>query len=286
MLENVEYQIFEGTKLVLNAYDKDIVASDLLGVANPIDLVDFCQDDKKNFYDVDLFYKFKKTGNIKFQTEFVWKQPDPPPNPKLNSNCRLEVIIKSASFLKDADWIGKQDPYIKFKYDNKYGQTEVKDGAGTHATWNEKFCLNGVEKPILAGYKLAFESYDKDVASSDWLGSTTPISLVTLVQDEEAHIHNLTLFDGDKKKSGELEIETKFIYVAPEPEPNDMLNRNCALCITLGKATFYKDNDTFGKQDPFIQFLYEDEYVKSKVIEGGGLKVEFNQTLELHNIFK
>ena len=32
----------------------------------------------------------------------------------LNSNCRLEMIIKEATFLKDADLIGKQDPYIKF----------------------------------------------------------------------------------------------------------------------------------------------------------------------------
>jgi hypothetical protein len=32
--------------------------------------------------------------------------------------------------------------------------------------------------------------------------------------------------------------------------------------------------------------MYDDEYVKSKVIKGGGLHVEFNQTLELHNVFK
>lgn len=42
MLENVEYHIFEGAKVVLNAYDKDVVSSDLLGVGNAIDLVDFC----------------------------------------------------------------------------------------------------------------------------------------------------------------------------------------------------------------------------------------------------
>jgi Ca2+-dependent lipid-binding protein len=68
--------------------------------------------------------------------------------------------------------IGKQDPYIKFKYDNKYGQTEVKDAAGKHAVWNEKFCLSNIEAQAIAGKKLVFESYDKDILSSDWLGNT------------------------------------------------------------------------------------------------------------------
>jgi hypothetical protein len=54
-----------------------------------------------------LFKDCKKTGNVKFQTEFVWKQPDPPLNPKLNKNCRVEIIIEKAEFLKDVDFIGK-----------------------------------------------------------------------------------------------------------------------------------------------------------------------------------
>ena len=62
------------------------------------------------------------------------------------------------------------------------------------------------------------------------------------------------LYDKDHKKAGELNIQTKFIYVAPEPEPNQNLNRNCSLNITLGKAEFFKDQDIIGKQDPFIQF--------------------------------
>jgi hypothetical protein len=56
---------------------------------------------------MDLFKDCKKIGNIKFSTEFVWKQPDPPLNPKLNSNCKIEIIIEEANFLKDADLIGK-----------------------------------------------------------------------------------------------------------------------------------------------------------------------------------
>ena len=125
--------------------------------------------------------------------------------------------------------VGKQDPFIKFKYDNKYGQTEVKDGAGTKAVWNEKFSLGNIEAQCLAGKKLIFEAYDKDVASSDWLGSTQPISFAPLIEDDESKTQSLIMFDKDNKKSGEIIIESKFIYVAPEPEQNQNLNRNCSL---------------------------------------------------------
>lgn len=97
-----------------------------------------------------------------------------------------------------------------------------------------------------------------------------------MIENEEPKTQSLILFDKDKKKSGEIVIETQFIYVAPEPEPNPNLNRNCSLQITLGKANFFKDNDLIGKQDPFIRFLYDGQYVKSKTINNGGLNVEFN----------
>ena len=86
------------------------------------------------------------------------------------------------------------------------------------------------------------------------MGITQPVSFSLLVEDEEPKSLTLVLYDKDHKKAGELNIQTKFIYVAPEQEPNQNLNRNCSLNITLGKAEFFKDQDIIGKQDPFIQF--------------------------------
>jgi len=129
-------------------------------------------------------------------------------NPDLNSNCRLEIIIKEAHFLKDADMLGKQDPYIKFKYANKFVETDVKDGAGKNVVFNEKFSLNNIEAQIEAGKRLILEAYDKDVASSDWLGSTTQISYAPLIQDDEPKIQTLDIYDKDNKKSGEITIQT------------------------------------------------------------------------------
>jgi len=128
----------------MKAFDKDVASSDFLGSANPISFISLVADEQSHTFDTDLFRDCKKTGSLKFQTKFIWMKPDPPPNPLLNANCRLNLIIKSATFLKDADTFGKQDPYIKFLYNGKKVETDVKDDAGKAAEWNEKFCLSGV----------------------------------------------------------------------------------------------------------------------------------------------
>jgi Ca2+-dependent lipid-binding protein len=144
VLENIDGPVKEGLSLEMKAFDKDLVSSDLLGCANPISFIKLVEDNKEKSFDVDIFHEYKKTGNIKFTTKFIWMKPDPPANPLLNPNCRLNLIIVSATFLKDADLIGKQDPYIRFAYNGKKVETDVKDGAGKSAEWNEKFCLTEV----------------------------------------------------------------------------------------------------------------------------------------------
>ena len=71
-----------------------------------------CADEETHYHQINIFKDFKKTGYMIFESRYVYQKPDPPPNPKLNAFCMLEVVILRASFLKDADLIGKQDPYI------------------------------------------------------------------------------------------------------------------------------------------------------------------------------
>lgn len=136
---------------------------------------------------------------------------------------------------------------MRFKYDGITAETDVQDGAGLHAVWNEKFCLIDVNKQIIAGKKFALEAYDKDIASSDFLGAIRPIAFVYLVEHEEPINQVLDLFDKGKKKAGTVEIESRFIYIPPDPPANPDLNRNCTLAITLKRASFFKDADLIGK---------------------------------------
>lgn len=61
-------------------------------------------------------------------------------------------------------------------------------------------------------------------------------------------------------------MTSQFIYVPPDPPINPDLNRNCVLRVTMIEGKFFKDNDTFGKQDPFAQFDYDGELMKTKVM--------------------
>ena len=169
----------------MKAFDKDVASSDILGEALSISYTKLVEDEEEKFHDLDIFLDCKKTGNIKFTTKFIFCKPDPPPNPLLNSNCRLNLIIKKATFLKDADMFGKQDPYIQFMYNGKQVKTDVKDDAGLNAEWNEKFCLTDIESQIQSGKRLVFEAYDKDIGSSDLLGQSKRLSFVSLIEEEE-----------------------------------------------------------------------------------------------------
>lgn len=85
--------------------------------------------------------------------------------------------------------------------------------------------------------------------------------------------------------AGELILTSQFIFVPEDPEPNPDLNRNCILRIIVHNAKFFKDNDTFGKQDPFAQFMYDNAYVKTSVVDDGGLEASWEESFDLANVF-
>ena len=64
----------------------------------------------------------------------------------MNKKTFLKLTILNAKFEIDVDedklFLGKQDPFFKFKYLSNWFQTEVKDEAGRNAEWNESFILD------------------------------------------------------------------------------------------------------------------------------------------------
>ena len=126
--------------LELEAWEKDLASSDFLGKIKPISLKELTDFTGLKRHDVPIFDKKEQTGSIRFSTMLEWVEYIPPkPSDLLDKKSMLRIVIKSAVFLKDADLIGKQDPYIKFKYEDKSLQTDVKDNAGLNATWDEVF---------------------------------------------------------------------------------------------------------------------------------------------------
>jgi Ca2+-dependent lipid-binding protein len=67
---------------------------------------------------------------------------------KLNRNCKLKVTVESATFLKDADTWGKQDPFVMIECADYRYKTKVIEEGGKNCTWNEEFTMREVMNEI------------------------------------------------------------------------------------------------------------------------------------------
>lgn len=101
-------QVESGKRLILEAYDKDLVGSDLLGKTKGISYVSLVENEELKKHEVLLFDKEKKkAGELILTSQFIYVPPDPEPNPDLNRNCILKIMIHNAKFFKDNDTFGK-----------------------------------------------------------------------------------------------------------------------------------------------------------------------------------
>ena len=160
---------------------------------------------------VDLLDKNKKeTGHIKFKTELIWKEYTPPPSHELlDKKSLFKIIVHQANFLKDTgDLIGKQDPFIRFKYEGNIMETDVKNDAGKFAKWDETFQFPNIALQVRNEEQLIFEAYDSDVVSSELLCKCWPLDYVDLVSNTDLNKMDLDLFDSKGNKAGNIIIST------------------------------------------------------------------------------
>ena len=121
MLLDLEKQVHSGKRFILEAFDHDIDADDSLGKIKKIPFVTLIEDEEEHEYQLKLYDDgAKESGEVVFKTKFICVPPVPQPNPKLNRNCMLKLKILDLTTFKDADTFGKQDPLVKFKYNNEY----------------------------------------------------------------------------------------------------------------------------------------------------------------------
>ena len=282
MLKDLAKQINNALKL--DTYDEDPTGVDYLSSIKPIKFADLVKTSNVQEFHVDHFdNKGKKAGDITFSTRYIWAEPDPPivkrdeKRKPMNKKCKLDVTIIDATFLKDADMFGKQDPFIKFKYGRGEFATTVKDDAGKYAEWNEKFTLSSIEKWL--DNDLVLEAMEKDLASSDFLGSTKPIKFRELASWEGLVKHDVQIFDEKKKVCGSMKFTTMLQWVDySPPPPSDLLDKKTVMRVIIKEAHFLKDVDTFGKQDPYIKFKYNDKYLQTDVKDDAGKEAKFDET--------
>ena len=273
--------------LILQAYDKEPIGSDHLGEIQPMYFKNLICYEGRVQHNVELLDgKKRRSGNIKFKTELKWVEYTPPlASEFLDKKSLFKVIVHEAHFLKDgADLIGKQDPFIRFAYDGKTYDTDTKDDAGKHAKWDETFQFPNISQRARGEDCLIFEAYDKDIGSSELLCKTDELDFVDLVTSSEITKMDLELFDDKMAKAGNVIISTQLIVFPKDPTEQIQMNSNCCLQVKMEEANFLKDTDLIGKQDPYIQFKYEDSLFTTAIQDDAGLHAVFNDIFKLENI--
>ena len=110
---------------------------------------------------------------------------------------------------------------------------------------------------MVAEQSLIIKAMEKDIGSSDLLGTAKPITWKSLCDFEGTVKHNVDVLDEKGKKSGNVVFKTDFKWCEYNPpKPSEKLNSKSLLRVIIKEAKFEKDADTFGKQDPFIQFAF------------------------------
>ena len=240
---------------VIEAFDEDTVSDTFIGQMNGLKIDSLVKTNNVQEFDEQLNNKKgKKSGSCTFSVRYIWEEPDAPLVPRdenlkpLNKKCKMIVNVIDATFNKNSDLFGNQDPYVRFKYGRGSFETTVKYKAGKYAKWNEKFELNNINRWIENGDSLELEAMEKDVGSSDFLGGSKPLELKGLAASEGVARHDMELFDEDKKQCGRVKFTTEFKWVEYVPEPpTDKLDYKTMIKIIVIDATFLKDGDTFGK---------------------------------------
>ncbi|MED6158435.1 hypothetical protein PIB30_032759 [Stylosanthes scabra] len=75
----------------------------------------------------------------------------------------LEVILVSAKDLKDADFLGKMDPYVILTYRAQENRSRVAKGGGSNPRWNESFLFTVSDNVA----ELNLRIMDKDTFTKD-----------------------------------------------------------------------------------------------------------------------
>ena len=97
-----------------------------------------------------------------------------------------------------------------------------------------------------------------DGASSDLLGTSRPIAWKELCAFDGTLKHDVEILDKNGLIAGNVVFKTEFKwheYAPPRPSPK--LDKRAKLKLIFREATFFKDADTLGKQDAYIQFMFQ-----------------------------
>jgi len=194
----------------------------------------------------------KENNGLKSSMVAPTKTPDPPLQPVAEERqfkghkVSLKVTIVSAKGLRNADWVGKSDPYVvcqlKDKPDSSFQTRVINDSLNPE--WNHE-----TEVPDYhVGDILVFNVKDSDMLTSDALGSA---SLETRQFIDNGFDGELKLDNAEKNKQSSLWVKVE--VVQPKVVVNIVNARGLRNADWIGKSDPYCICEVKGKADVMIQ---------------------------------
>ncbi|GIL73843.1 hypothetical protein Vretimale_5038 [Volvox reticuliferus] len=119
----------------------------------------------------------------------------------------LQVTLHYAMDIKDCDWFGKQDPYVKIKLGAREATSSICRNGGRRPIWNEVFNFE-----LTTETTLDLTIMDEDKLMRDDLIGTCSISLATIRQQGH-EVVNAPVTDGKEKykHQGFIQLTLNFV---------------------------------------------------------------------------
>lgn len=64
----------------------------------------------------------------------------------------------------------------------------------------------------LKDQSIVFKTFDKDLASSDFLGETDPVDIIDILNDDSVHKFELEIFEENGQPNGKVKLTTQLIF--------------------------------------------------------------------------
>lgn len=163
---------------------------------------------------------------------------------------------KNGKFLKDADFFGKMDPFIKITIDKENQRTETALNAGKNPSWKTPLSFKLPTQQVLYSPEhilVNFEAFDEDGKNkSEFLGSA--VIKFSQAKTKPGEINTIQLLDKRNREAGTIEVDIE-VQVGGQAQggsgPGGSTLNNLLIRPKAGR--FNKDADFFSKMDPMVK---------------------------------
>ena len=251
--ENVTKQILRTQQLEVSVFDENTTRSDVLIGKSSIPLL-VCASklgtvQKLTLKIMDEQDKFSGKVVIYGTLSPFEKVADLPPS---YQEGILKIKRITAINLKNKEFLGKGDPYVKLELNEFKTETNVQKGAGENVTWNYLDYQIRCDRRSVNGSDITVEVWDKETFNDKLIGKASiPIKKAGSKLGHEIELEKVKLKSAKNEDVGTVILLVELNEVAPLVQPKLELPADFkigTIVITEIKAIALPNRELIGKQ--------------------------------------